>query len=212
MSALEQIAFYRNRRDEVPNQELAGKLAAEKDTGGIAEIAANLTNTNRNVASDCLKVLYEVGYLDPALIAPHVEDLLTLLSSRHNRMVWGAMIGIASVADLRPKEIWKRIDAVIDRTENGTVITFVWGIRALAQVASAKKEYAGKIVPKLLGFLASCNPRDIPTHLESMLCLIDVRNRDRFLSVVESRMAGMTPSHLSRLRKVTRKIEALGKA
>ena len=63
MSVLSRIAFFQNRRDEVPNQELARELAASKDAAGIAEIAANLWNKNRNVSSDCLKVLYEIGYM-----------------------------------------------------------------------------------------------------------------------------------------------------
>jgi hypothetical protein len=81
MSALEKIAFYQNRRDEVPNQELARQLAQFRDQSGIDEIAANMANKNSNVRSDCLKVLYEIGYLDPTLIAPYVEDFLRLFHS-----------------------------------------------------------------------------------------------------------------------------------
>ena len=73
MTVLNQIAFYQNRRDEVPNQELARKLAAAKDTAGIQEIAENLWNKNKNIQSDCLKVLYEIGYIDPELIADYVD-------------------------------------------------------------------------------------------------------------------------------------------
>ena len=51
MSALQRIAYYQNRRDEVPNQELAKELAAKKDRKGIREIAANLWSKNQNVQS-----------------------------------------------------------------------------------------------------------------------------------------------------------------
>ena len=74
MPALDKISYYQNRRDEVPNQELAKELAQARDQTGIAEIAANLVNKNKNVHSDCLKVLYEIGCLDPALIAPYMND------------------------------------------------------------------------------------------------------------------------------------------
>jgi len=56
MSVLNKIAYFRNRRDEVPNQELAQKLAAAKDRKGIREIAENLWNENPQVQSDCLKL------------------------------------------------------------------------------------------------------------------------------------------------------------
>ena len=79
MSVLSKIAFFQNRRDEVPNQELAKALASRKDCKGIREIGENLWHDNAQVQSDCLKVLYEIGYLEPALIAEGVGDFIKLL-------------------------------------------------------------------------------------------------------------------------------------
>ena len=39
MDALKKIAFYRNRRDEVPNQELARELAQTRNVADIHQIA-----------------------------------------------------------------------------------------------------------------------------------------------------------------------------
>jgi len=209
MSVLEGISFHRNRRDEVPNQELARKLAGSRDVEGISEIAQNLRNPNRAIRSDCLKVLYEIGYLSPDLIAPHVEEFLDLLSDRNNRMVWGAMIALATIGSLKPRQIWKRIDAVIRATETGSLISLVWGIRTLARVAAAKKEYRERILPTLLGFLKSCNLRDVPTHLESMIPALRGSDAKKVLALVESRKKEMTPSHLIRLKKVLAKIDTM---
>ena len=49
MTALNQIAYFQNRRDEVPNQELARQLAETQDRAGIREIAENLWNKNSNI-------------------------------------------------------------------------------------------------------------------------------------------------------------------
>ncbi len=73
---LSKIAFYMNRRDEVPNQQLARELAETENTVGIKEIAESLNHKNRSVQSDCLKVLYEIGYLKPALIADYAAAFL----------------------------------------------------------------------------------------------------------------------------------------
>lgn len=162
MSALKKISFFQNRRDEVPNQDLARELAQTKDLAGIAEIDANLTNQNKNVRSDCLKVLYEIGYLDPALIAPHVEDFLRLLGSRDNHMVWGAMIALGNIVDLCPDEIWAKIDIVLSTVEHGSVITVLWGVRVLAKTAAANPVYSLKIFPFLTEVLKTCIPRDGP--------------------------------------------------
>jgi hypothetical protein len=202
ISVLNKISYYQNVRDEVPNQELARQLAQTRDTAGIQEIAAHLWDKNKNVQSDCLKVLYEIGYLDPRLIAEYAEDFLKLLINKNNRLVWGAMIGLASVADLRAEAVWAQIDRLIQVVENGSVITVVWGMRALAKVAATKAERRDRIFPFLKRSLETCIPRDIPTHAESMLCAIDQSLRAEFVAVLEARRAEMTPSQQARLKKV----------
>jgi len=208
MSVLNKIAYFQNRRDEVPNQELARELAETKNEKGIQEIAENLGHENQNVQSDCLKVLYEIGYLAPELIADHVDDFLELLKSKNNRMVWGGMIALATIAEIKPREIWKNVDDVIDALDHGTLITLVWGIKTLARVASTNKRYRDKLFPFLIKYLKTCIPRDVPTHVENILCAVDDSHKDEFLSVLESRRAEMTPSQLTRLRRITQQLEA----
>jgi len=208
MSVLNKIAFYQNRRDEVPNQELARELAESRNKAGIREIAENLGHKNQNVQSDCLKVLYEVGYLAPELIADYVDDFLALLKHKNNRMVWGGMIALGTIADLKPKAIWGNVDLVISTIDHGTLITLVWGVKTLAKVAAADEQYRQKLFPILLKYLKTCIPRDVPTHAESMLCAVDQNNRQEFLLVLESRQSEMTSSQLARLRKVKRRLES----
>jgi hypothetical protein len=203
---LQRISYFQNQRDEVPNQELARQLAQAHDAAGIQEIASHLWDKNKNIQSDCLKVLYEIGYLDPHLIAGYVEDFLQLLHSKNNRLVWGAMIGLASVADLRPEAVWAQIDEVMQAVETGSVITVVWGVRALAKVAASQAERRQRIFPFLLRLLGTCIPRDVPTHAESMLCAVDQSVRSEFLSVLETRRGEMTASQQARLKKVLKAI------
>ncbi len=207
MSALNKIAFFQNRRGEIPNQELARALAISKDRRGIQEIAENLWNKNRSIRSDCLKVLYEIGYIDPGLIADYVDDFLKLLRDKENRMVWGAMIALASVADRRPKEIWQSIEDVVRVTKRGTVITLVWGVRTMARVAAATPRYRKVLFPILIGHVRTCIPRDVPTHAESMLCAVTKSNSKEFLGVLEKRRKELSPSQTARLKKVIRRIE-----
>jgi len=206
MSAIEKIAFSQNRRDEVPNQELASALASNEDRAGIKEIAENLTNKNSNIRSDCLKVLYEIGYLQPDLIADYVPEFLILLSSKENRMVWGAMIALACIADLKPDEIFMQIDLVILTTRKGTVITQVWGIRTLSRVAASNPQYKSRIMPFLLEELQICLPRDILTHLQSMLPAINSSEKSEIMEIADSRFSEMTPAQQTRLKKILKQI------
>lgn len=87
MSVLNKIAFHQGVRDEIPNQNLARELASTQNNEGIKEIAEHLWDSNANVSSDCIKVLYETGYIAPDMIAPYAADFLRLLHSKHNRLV-----------------------------------------------------------------------------------------------------------------------------
>lgn len=207
MTVLNKIAFFQKRRDEVPNQDLARELAETKDNKGIQEIAENLWNKNKSVRSDCLKVLYEIGYINPDLISEYVDAFLKLLKDKENRMVWGAMISLATIAEKRPKDIWQHIDDVIEVIDQGTLITFVWGIKTLARVASTDKKYSQKLFPVLMGHLKNCFPRDLPLHAESVSCAVDQSNLAEFLAVLEARQGELKPSQLARLNKLIKEMK-----
>nr|MDO8133521.1 hypothetical protein [Candidatus Njordarchaeum guaymaensis] len=206
MSVLGRIAFFRNRRDEVPNQELAKELAKTRNEQGIKEIAENLWNKNKSVQSDCLKVLYEIGYTNPELISEYVDDFLKLLKSNNNRMVWGGMIALATIAEKRSGRIWENIDDVIKTTERGSLITVVWGIKTLARVASVDNRYRNKIFPILIKHLKKCIPRDVPMHAESILLAVDESNKRKFLSILGSRRRELKPSQFAKIRSILKKL------
>jgi len=208
MSVLQKIAYYQNRRDEAPNQELARELAKTRDVQGIQEIAENLWNENKNVQSDCLKVLYEIGYIEPELIAGYASDFLRLLKSKNNRMVWGAMIGLATIASLRADEISTQVNEVMAVVERGSVITVVWGVKTLTAVAAARPQARAKVTPFLMNILNTCLPRDVALHAESSLPVIDPSNRDQFLSILERRQGEMKPSQQRRLKKVIKQVRS----
>lgn len=210
MSVLQRIAYFQGRRDERPNQELARRLARSGDGEAIREIAENLHHPNRNIQSDCLKVLYEIGYLNPSLIAGYVGEFLDQLSSKHNRMVWGGMIALATVSPLKAGAIGKRIGEVIRAVEGGTLITVVWGVKVLAVVAGKERRFRAKSLPVLKRVLSSCLPRDVPMHAESILKAIDVADRKPFLAILAARQAELSVAQAGRLRRTLRKLEPAG--
>jgi hypothetical protein len=206
MSAVQRIAYYQNRRDEVPNQELAKDLAAKKDRKGIREIADNLWNKNTQVQSDCLKVLYEIGYLRPELIAPYAEDFLKLLHSRNNRLMWGAMIALSTVADLKADEIYPHVDEIKQVMDRGSVITKDNGVKVLALVAAQKTAYSKTIFPYLLHHLETCRPKDVPQHAEKTAVAVNARNKQQFVAVLGIRLVDLSSSQAARVKKVMKDV------
>jgi hypothetical protein len=204
MSILNRIAFYQEGRDELPNQELAHALAQSRNLADIQEIADNLWNKTPNISSDCLKVLYELGYLAPELIAGYGESFLKLLGHRNNRMVWGGMIALSTIAGLQADMIYPHVAEIIKTMEAGSVITMDNGIQTLARVASKKDEYRNAIFPYLLGHLQTCRPKEVPQHAEKSLPAVSVDNKSAFIQVLENRMPDLTPSQSTRVKKVIR--------
>jgi len=95
----EQLAYSLARNDETPNIELAIRLSENEDAARIHEIVSELTHKNQAIANDCIKVLYEIADRKPKLIAEYVDDFVSLLSSKNNRLVWGGMTALATIAD-----------------------------------------------------------------------------------------------------------------
>ena len=208
MSILNRIACYQNRRDEVPNQELARDLAASGDQAGVAEIAANLWNMEPDVQSDCLKVLYEIGYLRPELIASYAADFLKLLKSRNNRLVWGGMIALSTIDGVAADELYPCVADIQGAMAHGSVITIDAGIRALAAISATNDDRRAALFPYLLNHLAACRPSDVPRQAEMILIAITAQNKDDFVATLRARLPLMTPSQAARLNKVMRQAEA----
>ncbi len=202
MSILNRLAYFQNRRDEAPNQALARELAESRDRVGIREIAKNLWNANAEVQSDCVKVLYEVGVLEPRLIAGYADEFLKLLGSKNNRLVWGGMTALAAIAAVSAAGLFERWITLRDAVETGSVITADNGIKALALVAASDAARREAIFPYLLQHLATCRPKDVPQRAEKIAAAADEANRAAFVAALEKRMGELSTAQAARVRKV----------
>lgn len=202
MSVLNRLASSLGRRDEIPNQELARDLAANKDKASIREIAENLWNRDKNIQADCIKVLYEVGYIEPKLISDYAEDFVKLLRSKNNRLVWGGMTALAEVAKVNPNAVFKHLDAIKKAKETGSVITVDNAISTLAYTAAAKEEYNQAIFPYLLNHLSGCRPKEVPQHAERSFPAVNSSNKADFIKVLEKRIEDLSGAGLLRVKKV----------
>ena len=209
MSMINKLASKQGIKGDLPNQELARELAATNNTEGIKEVVENLGNKDRKIQSDCIKVLYEVGYLKPELISEYVYDFLKLLTSKNNRLVWGGMIAVATIAVLKANELFAHRDELYLSMEKGSVITIDNAVKALAKVAAHKEEYNQEIFPFLITHLKTCRPKDLPQHAESVLVAVNLRNKDQYLAVLQERADHMSSSQLKRIQKLDKKLEEI---
>lgn len=209
MSALNRLASALNRRDEVPNQELARDLAAKKDKAGIREVAENLWNKDKAIQADCIKVLYEIGYIQPKLIAPYVDDFAKLLKSKNNRLVWGGMTALAEASKADPDAVFPHLETIKKAKETGSVITVDNSISALANTAAGSRKYSEVIFPLLLKHLSTCRPKEVPQHAERTMPAVNKSNKDAFIKVLEKRMEDLNGGGLARTKKVIRQVTSI---
>jgi hypothetical protein len=208
MSVLNRLASSIGRRDEIPNQELARDLAVKKDKAGIREIAENLWNKDKNIQADCIKVLYEIGSIEPKLIADYAEDFVKLLRSKNNRLVWGGMTALNEVAKANPDGVFKYLDEIKKAKETGSVITVDNAISTLAYTAVTDK-YNKAIFPYLLKHLSGCRPKEVPQHAERTLPAVNSSNKTDFIKVLTKRMEDLSGSGLARVKKVIKQVNTI---
>ena len=209
MSVLNRLASSLGRRDEVPNQELAHDLAIRRDKAGVREIAENLWNKDKNIQADCIKVLYEIGSIEPNLIAEYTQDFAHLLRSRNNRLIWGGMTALGEVAKTNPDAVFKYVDEIKKAKETGSVITVDNAISTLAYTAAASDKYNKAIFPYLLKHLSACRPKEVSQHAEKTLPAVNSSNKADFIKVLETRMEDLSGSGLARVKKVIKQTGAL---
>jgi hypothetical protein len=207
VSVLDQLATALNRRDEVPNQELARRIVREKDAAAVKELIENLHHKQKAIQSDCIKVLYEIGAANPDLISKYYREFGKLLESKHNRLVWGAMIALDTIAPKEPKGIYGMLSKILKVADtSGSVIARDHAVGILVKLGSLKP-YKRTCLPLLIEQLISCPNNQFAMYVEMAAPVIDFDNRKRFQQVIERREPKLDKeSQRKRVANVLRKL------
>jgi hypothetical protein len=129
------------------------------------------------------------------------------LESKQNRLVWGAMIALSTVAAIQAAEIARHSEDIQRAMEHGSVITKDNGVKVLATVAAQREEQRSQIFPYLLKHLETCRPKDVPQHAEAVLVAVDAGNKTGFIRVLDGRMVDANGSQAARLKRVCKEAE-----
>ena len=206
MTIIDKLACSLGRRDEVPNQELAQQIVKTKNTKAVKELVDNLANKDKNIQSDCIKVLYEIGERQPELIAKYDKEFLALLDNKNNRLVWGAMIALDCIASINPASVHKNLAKILMVADAGSVITKDHCVGILIKLASEKK-FADDALILLLDQLRSSATNQLAMYAERSLPAIPDRRKAVFAKVMTERLADIPKeSQRKRVQKVIAKL------
>lgn len=203
MKAIDLIATSLNRRDDNPNQDLAVEIIKSKRNDWVKELVDNLKHKDKNIQSDCIKVLYEIGERGSAdMIAPYCKDFGEILKSKNNRLIWGAMIALDTITLINPKGVYDLLPLIISAIDKGSVITIDHGVGILSQLSSIK-DYTNTAYPLLIEQLKKCPSKQLPMYVEKSVIAINSTNQKQFVDLIQSRLSEMDrDSQRLRLNKV----------
>ena len=208
MSVLEKLAGSLGRRDKEPNKDLAKEIADREDHEAIEELVEHLEDADRNLQSDCIETLYETGTINPNLIAPYTRAFGNLLQNKNNRLVWGAMIALDSIARVEPMRVFDLFSEIVEALDKGSVITKDYGVGILSTL-SAIPECRAQTFPLLMNELRKCPPKQLPTYAGKALVAIDETNRKEFVELIQGRIPDLEKeSQRKKIKKLLRELDA----
>lgn len=206
MTVIEQLASVQGRRDEAPNVELAARIVAAKDKGAVKELVALLRHKSKDIQSDSIKVLYEVGEQAPSLIAGHAAAFIDLLEHKNNRLQWGAMTALDALTGEDPKRIYAALPAILKVADAGSVITKDHAVNILIKLC-ANKTYQKAAFSLLLEQLNDAPTNQLPMYAERAIPIINDSNKKPFIAVLTARLDEFDKeSKRKRVEKVIKKV------
>lgn len=206
MIILDKLASALNQRDEAPNIALAKQIVESLDKKAVKELVLNLNHKNKDIQSDCIKVIYEIGVINPQLVASYIPELINLLDTKNNRLQWGAMTAIHSVVLENPKAIYEALSKIIDVANKGSVITNDHCVGILIKLCSLK-EFAEEAFSLLNERLLLSPTNQLPMYSENVLSIINNTNKTLFIKTLTSRLGEIEKeSKRLRVEKVIKKL------
>lgn len=207
MSVILKLATSLNRRDELPNIELARKIVKAKDGKAVKELVEHLRDKSVGIQNDCIKTLYEAGELAPEMISEYADEFISLLQSRNNRMQWGAMMAIFTITPVAHKKVFESLPEIIAAADKGSVITKDNAVKILVAL-SVHKKYSPDTIPLLLEQLLKSPVNQFPMYAELTLPVINPAIKQRFIHILNKRLSAMEEGpKKKRVIKVIRKAD-----
>jgi hypothetical protein len=208
MSIIGKLASSLGRRDETPNVELAKQIVKSSDKKSVKELAGLLSDKDKNIQSDAIKVLYEIGEQKPELIAGCDEEFLSLLTNKNNRLVWGALTALDAIAAINSDGIYKNLKPILAAADAGSVIAKDHAVGILIKLAMNKK-YIEKTMPHLFNMLKTSATNQLPMYAENAMPAISDKYKKDFVKILSSRLSEIEKE--SKQKRVEKVIKNMSK-
>ena len=206
MTVINSLSSSLGQKGNDANIALAKEIAEANNYDAIKELVDNLNHKDKRIQADCIKTLYETAYIKPELIAEYYIDFLNLLTNKNNRLVWGGMIAIMTITELKHENIFASIDLISEAIAKGSVITTDCGVEILTKLNKYDK-YFNKTEPLLTEQLWKCPIKQLPQYMEKSVISITKQNKEIYQKIINERKTECDKdSQVKRLEKILKKI------
>lgn len=206
MGVIDELSTSLKLKIQEPNIALAKQIVENNDQAGIIELINELNN--KKLAGDCIKVLYEIGYLNASLIDNYADIFLKLLAHKDNRMQWGAMTALAEVSKTKPEVVYENLSDIIYAANNGSVITKDQAFNILIRLAKLETYYDD--VFSIINNQLSIAPNNqFPKYVEQTFEIIKPSDVEILIKTIELKID--TIDVLSKRKRVEKILDKLKK-
>jgi hypothetical protein len=207
MSILERLSSALGERTNSANVALAEDIVRTRNKLAIEELITHLNDKHERVSSDCLKTLYEIGEREPKLIADHVDEFATLLTSKKQRAVWGAITALDMAATANPVGVHAHLKAIVRAADGESVIARDHAVHILRKLCVVG--YERECFPILLKMISDAPVNQWPTYAEQAAEVVYNKQRMKLLAEIVTSRMGSIAEHKTktlRMQKLLRKL------
>ncbi len=173
----------------------------------VKELIENLQSKSKDIQNDCIKVLYEIGALEPKMIEEYASTFLDLLKHKNNRLQWGGMTALNSIVSEKPAFIYESIPAILDAVSSGSVITSDGAVNIFIKLCGIP-DYAENTFAVLMEVMQRSPTNQLPMYAERAMPIVSKENKACFIEVLSKRLNEIEKeSKRKRVEKVIGKIQ-----
>jgi len=210
MSIQDKLAYAQGRRDQEPNKSLAREIAETDDHGKLDELISVFeSRPHVGIQKDCVLTMAWIAEINPEMIAPHSDYFIGKLNDPVNRVIWGSMITLSSIAHYVPDKLFDSLPEILDAMDTGTVVTRDHGYRILITLYQ-NTTYKQDVFVLILEQLSRAPSNQLGQYAEKLLVVLDTSHKEEVIRVLEERRGDVTnPYHVKRLNKNLKKLYKL---
>lgn len=173
--------------DQNPDQDLAFRLAVANDKQAVEELAEQLNHSEKESQRACIRLLLEIGAINPELIAPLAPVFLEFIKESSNPLKSEGMKALALLVFENPSFIYKSLPVILEAAGKGSEKTRTETVHILVQLCQIPV-FAAASFAYLLDLLRESSVNQLPRYVERMREILNEDNKGRVLEMLNKRL------------------------